>query len=108
MARDAFTILDLDRTIAAGGNETETTEVATDRAAVQIEVSGGATDVDVHIETRLADDAAWSDWISPRTGLADGASETLGVDTGGVGELRVRVVNNDGAADATARVVISS
>lgn len=102
------TLLDFDRTVAAGTTETEAFLIGSDSAVAQIEVSGATTDTDVHIEATLADDVGYRDWISPRTTLAGGDGELVGIDTESVRQLRVRVVNNDGTNDGTVRVVVES
>lgn len=102
-------IIDIDASLAAGGDSaSESYGVNTDSAAVHIEVGGATTDLDVHLETRLADDLGWQDWVDPRLTLANGDSEVFGVDIENVAQLRARAVNNDGTNGADVRVVVET
>lgn len=102
------TLLDFDRTVAAGTTETSEFLVGSDTVALQIEVTGATTDLDVRIEATLADDTGWDDWINPRTGLAGGDSELVGLDVASVRQIRVRAVNNDGTNDGDVRAVVET
>lgn len=90
---------------AGGANDTIVTTGSTraDTAAIQIEVGGTSTAVDVHVETRLDPELGWTDWETPYT-LAAGDTICRRIDVEGIPRIRVRAVNNDATAGNTATV----
>lgn len=104
-------IIDIDATLDPSGGADSVSEsygVNTESAAVHYEIGGATTDLDVRIETRLADDLGWQDWADARLALANGDAEVFGVDIKNVSQLRARAVNNDGSNGADVRVVVET
>ena len=107
--------INIDTTLdVAGGDDEvrETTDVQSEDAAFQFEIGGATTDTDVHFEARLSDSLPWEDYLKNTDGgwtaLSNGATiPPLIVDLGAVDQIRVRVVNQDGAnqAEVTATVI---
>ena len=108
-------IIDIDQTVAAASEitaeasltsfaNTSLPEQTTKSVSRQVTVTT-STDVDVHLEARLAEDLTWTS-IDSQTGLADGASilDTIGTDR--ITSIRLRIVNNDGTNDAGIRAVV--
>lgn len=102
------TPIDIDATldVAGGANDSVSQQAAlsTDDAAIHVEVSGASTSVDVHVETRLAEDIGWADLPPSATGVASGYNAVDTIDIADLGLVRVRIVNQDGTAGNTADV----
>lgn len=102
------TPIDIDATLdeAGGANDSVSQQAAlsTENAAIHVEVSGASTSVDVHVETRLAEDIEWTDLPPSATGVAAGYNSVDTFDIADLGLVRVRIVNQDGTAGNTATV----
>lgn len=111
--------IEIDTTLDASGGSndsvSETVELASRDGAFQWELSGSSTDVDIFVEARLSDNHSWSDYLKFAGSDREGASAANGdgqgpllLDTGGITQLRVRVVNNDGSNTADVTATLSS
>lgn len=93
---------------ASGGANDEISQQAalsTDAAAVHVAVTGGAsTGVDIHVETRLADDLDWVALSPSTTGVTSGYNSLDTFDVADLDTVRVRIVNQDTTAGNTADV----
>lgn len=100
-------LIDIDATldIAGGANDEAAASASSraDTAAIQIEVGGASTAVNVHVETQLDPSLGWVDWESPYA-LAGGDSISRRIDIEGIPRIRVRAVNNDATVGNTATV----
>lgn len=102
------TPIDIDMTLDASGGTTDEVSqqaaLSTDAAAVQVAISGPSTSVDIHVQTRLADDLGWADLSPSSTGVAGGYNSLDTFDVADFGFIRVRIVNQDGTSGNTADV----
>jgi len=95
---------------SGGANDavSEQASFATDSGVYQIGITGPSTSVDVHLETRLANDLGWADLPGSATGVQGGYSDVGTIDLANIRNLRARVANQDGTPGNTAdaRVVL--
>lgn len=107
------TLIDNTKDLTASGGsddtQTETQRTAANMVSVQVEVTGDTTDFDVHLDARLNTDVDWvtDHFIAASTGNSANFSDMWQLDTEDVVEIRVRVVNQDGANTATSRVLVT-
>jgi hypothetical protein len=101
-------IIEIDNALPPGETVTETHAVETANCAFQVEVDGATTNVDIHVESRLAADMGWVDVVSPATEVATGFADLQSINISNLSYLRVRVVNNDDTNAGHVRAVVST
>ena len=101
------TIIDIETTLdeSGGPNDSVTRSYTVDTAigAFQWSIGGATRSADIALEARLADRFAWRPYgVGATNTRSDNALEEL--DLAPLSTIRVRAVNNDGAAGNTADV----
>jgi len=76
-------------------------------AALQVEIGGATTNVDIYVEGRTSPDIGYENVITS-TNVSNGYSDLqTGIDLSGLYDVRLRVVNQDGTNDGSVRAVLS-